>query len=551
MSETASLYEQVLAGMGAQGADRLLGVAPPRPPRASAAVVLWRRDESETGHEVYWVQRADELRFMGGWHAFPGGTLDRRDVEIPVDGAVLHGETAPPGAAIPEGSLAGVDELGPILVPGLVASALRELFEEVGILLGPQAGTGGASAGDADSIRRRILAGEIDVHDWAAETGLRFDASELEYAGRWLTPPLGPTRFDNRFFLLEWPHEREPQPRVIPGELAMGEWIAPAAALARHERAEVFIAPPIGHILRVLAEDGPRAGRARLEEPTEANVGPFRRIEFRPGVLLFPLRTPTLPPATHTNTYVLGRRRAVVVDPGTPLEAEIAALIAALEALRDDGREIGEIWLTHHHKDHVGAVERLRSALGLRVCAHAVTARHLAVAGIAVDRLLDDGDRVELGDSDDPFPVRVLYTPGHARGHLCFYDERFGSLLSGDIVAGVGTIVVDPPDGNMGDYLATLDRLVELAPTALFPGHGPTIRGAVAKLDEYRRHRVWREARVLAAWREGTEDPAQMVETVYDDVPAVARPLAVRQIQAHLEHLEERGEITMAERRER
>ena len=541
MSGKKSLYEQVLASFDAEGGAGKGGVAPPglapaRPPRASGAVVLWRRAVATGELEVYWVQRAEKLRFMGGWHAFPGGTLHRRDVEIPIDGEVQHAAGASATAAMPEGLLAGVDDLAPILAPGVVAAALRELFEEVGILLGP-------AVDRAEEARRGILDGELDAHDWAAETGLTFDAGELEYAGRWLTPPLGPMRFDNRFFLLEWPEDRAIQPSVIPGELSQGEWITPAEALARRERGDVFVAPPIRHILQVLAEDGPADGRRRLEEPFEANVGPFRRVEFRPGVLLFPLKTPTLPPATHTNTYVLGRRRAVVIDPGTPLEDDIGGLIAALTELRAEGLDLEAIWLTHHHRDHVGAVEPVRAALDLPVCAHELAAEHLARMGISVDRYLSEGDRVDFGEAEDPFPVRVLHTPGHARGHLCFYDERFGSLISGDIVAGVGTIVIDPPEGNMRDYLATLERLEELAPTALFPGHGPTIRGAVAKLNQYRRHRLWREERVLKAWREGIEDPAEMIEKVYEDVPAVAHPLAVRQIMAHIEHLQHRGEI--------
>jgi len=537
MSGKKSLYEQVLAGMGSgSGEAAPPGLPPSRPPRASGAVVLWRKPATTQELEVYWVQRSEKLRFMGGWHAFPGGTLHRRDPEIRVDGDVQHAAAASPTAAMPEGLLAGVEELEPILAPGVVAAALRELFEEVGLLVGP-------SVEGAAEVRRGILDGATDAHDWAAEVGLRFDASSLEYAGRWLTPPLGPIRFDNRFFLLEWPEDRADQPNVIPGELAEGEWITPQEALDHRDRGDVFLAPPIRHILEVLAEDGPSGGRRRLEEPFEANVGPYRRVEFRPGVLLFPLKTPTLPPATHTNTYVLGRRRAVVVDPGTPIEEDIEGLIAALLELRAEGIALEAIWLTHHHRDHVGAVERVRRALDLPVCAHELAAEHLGRMGIAVDRLLAEGDRVELGDADDPFPVRVLHTPGHARGHLCFYDERFGSLVSGDIVAGVGTIVIDPPEGNMKDYLATLERLEELAPTALFPGHGPTIRGAVAKLNQYRRHRLWREERVLKAWRDGVKDPAEMIEKVYEDVPAVAHPLAVRQILAHIEHLKHRGEI--------
>jgi glyoxylase-like metal-dependent hydrolase (beta-lactamase superfamily II) len=305
----------------------------------------------------------------------------------------------------------------------------------------------------------------------------------------------------------------------------------------------VITAPPILHLLRVLAEDGPEAGLGRLRHPTETDLGPFRRIEFRPGVILLPLATPTLPPADRTNAYLLGTGERLLIDPGTPFAPEIERLVAALRALAASGQgQVSAIWLTHHHPDHVGAVEAVRRALGVPVAAHPETAARLAGRGIAVDRELADGDRVVLA-GDPPFPVRVLHTPGHARGHLCFYDENGGSLIAGDLVAGFGTIVIDPPEGNMDAYLASLERLVELAPRTLFPSHGPPATDAVAMLRATVAHREWREERVLAAWRSGLREPREMLPTVYDDAPKLAWPLAERQIVAHLERLRRAGKI--------
>jgi glyoxylase-like metal-dependent hydrolase (beta-lactamase superfamily II) len=138
--------------------------------------------------------------------------------------------------------------------------------------------------------------------------------------------------------------------------------------------------------------------------------------------------------------------------------------------------------------------------------------------------------------------VRVLHTPGHARGHLAFLDEAGGSLLAGDLVAGLGTIVIDPPEGDMDDYLASLERLAALAPKTLFPGHGPAVLDAVGKLREYVRHRLWREARILAAHEEGLS-AREMLPRVYDDVPEAAYPLAERQVLAHLLRLRKIGKI--------
>lgn len=495
------LYEKVLAQIEA-------GDRPPetRPPRSSAAVVIWRRRQGDL--EVFWIKRARTLQFMAGFHAFPGGGLSRRD-RGGEEAALPQGtEAAPPMAAMPVAVTDGVGDLGPILCDGLVNCVLRELHEETGLLLSP-----------------------------------RDDAQRLVYAGRWLTPPLGPLRFDNRFFLLEWSEDEPQQPRVTSSEAEHGEWIRPQEALALWHRGEIVTAPPILKILQVLLEEGPEKGLARLREPLEANLGPHRRVEFRPGVLLFPLRTPTLPPAAYTNCYVLGTGEAVLVDPGSPYEPEIDRLHQALQALESrEGRKITAIWLTHHHPDHIGGVEKLRHRLGVPVCAHDHTAERLQEIDIPVDNRLSDGQKVVLAGATD-FPIRIVHTPGHARGHLCFLEETHGSMLVGDLVAGFGTIVIDPPEGNMGDYLSSLQRVRQSEPRALFPSHGPMMVNAAAKIDEYLQHRLWREERILNAWLSGAREPAKLRARVYDDVPPIAHPLAERQIVAHLEHLDAAGRL--------
>ncbi len=534
----ASLYESVLAAAGAARPA-------PQPPRPSAAIVLWRR--APAGLQVYWVQRALEQPFMGGWHAFPGGALSRADLALPVAGEARGFEGSDAGGGFPESLLDGVEDLQPDLVPGLAACALRELFEETGVLLATELLPGSASgpaatAGALGDARARLLAGEAPFHELIDELGLTPCAAPLVFAGRWLTPPFSPRRFDNRFFLVEWPPEAALQPAVVPGELAAGEWIEPAAALELWRRGEVIAAPPVLHLLRVLAEDGPEAGLGRLRRPVEADLGPYRRIEFRPGVLMFPLATRTLPPADRTNAYLLGTRERVLIDPGSPFPGEIDRLRRACEALAAEGGRVSAVWLTHHHPDHVGGVEAVRRLLGVPVLAHAATAATLAARGLALDGELADGQRVAL-DGPEPFPVRALHTPGHARGHLCFHEETGGALIAGDMVAGVGTIVIDPPEGDMDDYLASLERLLALAPSTLFPAHGPPLPDAAAKIQEYLDHRRWREERVLAAWEAGLRDPEAMLPAVYDDAPPEAWPLAARQIAAHLARLRRAGRI--------
>ncbi|MEE8367548.1 MAG: hypothetical protein V3S30_04455, partial [Thermoanaerobaculia bacterium] len=245
---------------------------------------------------------------MGGWHAFPGGVIAPSDREIRVKGLPSGLEASPEAAGLPEAVLEGLDNLGPILAEGLLAGALRELFEETGLMVSEdlEAQRPGAFAVTLPRLhaaRRRLLADETSFQDLLKELDLELDATALVYAGRWLTPPLGTVRFDNRFFLLEWPQDRSVQPAVNIEEAVGGEWVTPQAALESWREGEAITAPPILHILMVLGQGESSFDLPRLQNPIEANLGPFRKIEVRPGVLLFPLATPTLPPAQYTNTY--------------------------------------------------------------------------------------------------------------------------------------------------------------------------------------------------------------------------------------------------------
>ena len=214
----------------------------------------------------------------------------------------------------------------------------------------------------------------------------------------------------------------------------------------------------------------------------EAHGQPERRITFRPNYICFPVRTPTRPPATHTCCYLVHNSKEILIfDPGSPYEDEQEALAACVDEMISEGRQVREIILTHLHPDHVGGVNALKAHLGgtVPVAAHAQTAE--ALTDVRVDRLIEDNDVIAL-EGEPRIQLRALHTPGHALGHLCFHDEDRGVLLTGDNIVGLGSVLIDPPQGNMRDYLDSLERMRSLPNlTVLLGGHGPADRNALSK----------------------------------------------------------------------
>ncbi|HLG17169.1 MAG TPA: MBL fold metallo-hydrolase [Blastocatellia bacterium] len=484
---------------------------PPTPKDAAAIILL--KDPADP--KVFWVKRNPKLTFMGGFHAFPGGQLDPQDAAAPVINS--DGDSAP-----------------------MRACAVREFFEETGVLLA--CGRDFLSDGIRTVGRKLITESSDGFNRFLREHVVQIDGSQLIPAGRWVTPPFAPRRFDTWFFLAWLPDGQEPS--VEPGELVMGEWVRPTDALAKWHHDDVILAPPTLHILRTLAAHSHSIAElpARLTALPEAQRGVVRRIEFRPGIFLFPVKTATLPPATHTNCYVVGGDEMIVIDPASPYEEEQLALDAFLDSLLAEGRSVREIFLTHHHRDHVGGVNHLRDKLGVPVAAHRLTAERLA-GTVVVDRYVDDGELIEIA-GEPGWRLQALHTPGHARGHLCIYEEITGAIITGDNVVGLGTVVIDPPEGNMQQYFDSLRRLLELPRlTCLFGAHGPAIGSARHKIEEYVAHRTMRESKILGAVRAGAETPSAIVEAAYTDVSPSLYWLAERSTLAHLEKLEAEGRV--------
>lgn len=224
-----------------------------------------------------------------------------------------------------------------------------------------------------------------------------------------------------------------------------------------------------------------------------------------------------------TNTWIVGVDPAAVIDPGPDDAGHVQAVV-------EQAGRIGAVLVTHDHPDHAPGAPRLSRATGAPV--------YTFRTGPAGDRLRD-GREVVVGGGR----LQVVHTPGHTPDHVAFFDPDGHALFTGDAVLGRGTSVIDPPEGDLALYLRSLRRMRQLQPRTIYPGHGPAVFDAVAKLDEYLKHRELREEQIVEALRGGARTPAEIVPGIYAEYPAELHPVAARSVLAHLVKLEREGRV--------
>lgn len=270
--------------------------------------------------------------------------------------------------------------------------------------------------------------------------------------------------------------------------------------------------------------------------------------ELAPGVLRLVAENPSAFTYKGTNTYLIGSRSLAVIDPGPDLPAHRAAILSAAA-----GRPITHILVTHTHRDHVEGLPALQAATRAKTVGFGpYSQRSRVVSGGAgggeggdaskaqwtPDHRLADGERF----AGEDWAVEAIHTPGHLPDHLCFALDTTGFVFSGDHVMGWNTSIVAPPDGHMGDYNRSLEKLqARSADTVYLPGHGGRIEQPQRFVKAYLLHRRMREQAIFDAVAAGATTIDAVVAKVYAGLDAKLIPAAALSTLAHVEHLEERG----------
>lgn len=252
--------------------------------------------------------------------------------------------------------------------------------------------------------------------------------------------------------------------------------------------------------------------------------------ELRPGIRRLVAPNPSIMTGPGTNTYLFGSTQVAVLDPGPVIESHLDAIQTIADA------PIRWVLVTHTHPDHSPAAVELAKVTGAELLGTPAPQGQHQDATFVPDRILGDGDTLATGE----FVVEAIQTPGHASNHLCYRHQASNWLFTGDHVIDGSTVVIDPPDGNMKQYIESLQRVRGLNCGALGPGHGEIIHDPERVIDWIIQHRLEREAKVLGALQANPNlTTRELVPHVYADVDRKLFAWAERSLLAHLNKLEE------------
>jgi glyoxylase-like metal-dependent hydrolase (beta-lactamase superfamily II) len=246
-----------------------------------------------------------------------------------------------------------------------------------------------------------------------------------------------------------------------------------------------------------------------------------------------------------TGTYIVGRGEVAVIDPGPDLPEHLAAILKAIE-----GERVTHILITHHHSDHSPLAGPLKAATGATIYGCAVTGHEVEDTGeVKMEAGHDHDFRPDVslcggGEVSGPgWTMEAIPTPGHTSNHLCYALKEENACFTGDHIMGWSTTVITPPDGDMSDYLASLERIRARNFTTLWPTHGPPIRDVAPFIDAYVEHRQERIDQILNALKAGPGRIRDLVPRLYTDVDQRLWPAAARSMLAGIIHLVRQGKI--------
>ena len=522
-------------------------------PTRAAATVLLLRDTAQ-GIEVLMTRRSMTASFAPGAYVFPGGGIDEADAQAH---AISTRRATQSDLHLTQ-----------------AIAAIRESFEELGVLLARHADGSHVSTQDIAALDR-----QAPFAAQCRERQLTLAGSDVFMLAHWVTDRDLPRRFDVPFLVARMPEGQLPV--ADEAEQFEPSWVRPADALARHKAGGFFMIFPTlrtlerlqhyasveavlaacatekplwiscpragllgGQDARYMEHDSPY-GELALTSPDGQIVHSLDWQHDKPVALLKNVMRLTAPnpgimTGPGTNSYIVGTAATgyIVIDPGPNEAAHIQRLYQATDG------HIEAIVCTHSHPDHSPGARPLQA-----LCAHSPPVLGLSSAATAhanarfvPDRTLLNQELLALTHQAEQHTLMVVFTPGHAANHVCLVLLEDGLLFSGDHILNGSTTIVNPPDGEMSAYLDSLDRLSRACDAHeidfILPAHGHVLGAAKQAIAQLRTHRLQREAKVTAAMQarpDGTLD--DWVALAYDDTDPRLWPIARRSLQAHVDRL--------------
>ena len=427
--------------------------------------------------QIFTVQRQPYLLAFPGYQAFPGGKIDKDESYVPFKTKILSEHDTRRMRAI-----------------------CREVKEELGY-----------------DIEKGILQNEVLSIDELAEA---------------VAPVFAPFRFRTWFYRIEL--KKRVHFRVDSGEFASSFWSTPKKILDDFRKGGNLMVPPTRWVLKGLYEDPKVTTLGDLSERyDEDNRVPT--LEMLDGVTLLPVRSVTLPPASRTNAIFIGDddSNKLLIDPSPNSQEEYLRLLTTIEDLKPDS-----IFLTHHHPDHHQFSNQLARKLQIPIILSQDTLQRLTekhgpqyFENIKL-QTVSENQKVTCWHGS---AVRVYEIPGHDSGHLGLAPDSMAWFLVGDLIQGIGTVVIPSPEGDMATYFKTLKKVISLNPEVIIPSHGIPMR-TTHRLVETLKHRLKRESEILKLHQSGKSRQEIMME-LYSETDPRLHTAAMQNIESHLAKL--------------